>query len=76
MSVDSHLQCALDGFKSVKWNETMFEDLQWYYAEERVYAMRCKHGTDNEHYLLVEAGSPGEAISKAVFDLHKTGGVK
>lgn len=35
--------------------------------------MRCKHGTENEHYLLIKAESPGEAISKAVFDLHKGG---
>ena len=34
MNVDSHLQSAFDGFKNVLWHETMFEDLQWYYAEE------------------------------------------
>lgn len=73
MSIDSHLQSAFDGFETVRWNETMFEDLQWYYAEGRVYVLRCKHGTENEHYLLIKAGSPGEAISKAVFDLRNGG---
>lgn len=53
------------------WGETMFADLQWYYAEEGVYILRCKHGEPNEHLCIIRAKSADEAISRAVFDLHK-----
>lgn len=74
--LDCFIQIAVRELPNVKWQETLFEDLQWYYAEGRVYVLRCKHGTENEHYLIIKAGSPNEAISKAVFGLHKAGGAE
>ena len=54
-----------------EWKETMFDDLQWYYCESKIYALRCKHGTENEHIILVVADSADEAIAHGVFELHK-----
>jgi hypothetical protein len=62
---------VLTRLDSVLWRETMFADLQWYYAEEGVYILRCKHGEQNEHLCIIRAKSADEAISRAVFDLHK-----
>lgn len=62
---------VLKRLASVCWHETMFADMQTYYAEEGVYVMRCKHGTPNAHYCIIRAKSLDEAISRAVFDLHK-----
>ncbi len=62
---------VLKRLESVCWHETMFADMQTYYAEEGVYVMRCKHGTPNAHYCIIRAKSLDEAISRAVFDLHK-----
>lgn len=53
------------------WRPTMFEDLQVQYCEERLYALRCKHGTPNEHICLIREKSEDAAIARAVFDLHK-----
>lgn len=62
---------VLKRLASVCWRETMFADMQTYYAEEGVYVLRCKHGTPNAHYCIIRAKSLDEAISRAVFDLHK-----
>ena len=55
------------------WRQTAFEDLQVQYCEERLYAMRCKRGTPNEHICLIREQSEDGAIARAVFDLHKRG---
>lgn len=57
------------------WWETAFEDLQVQYCEERLYALRCKVGTPNEHICLIRECSEDAAIARAVFDLHKRGEV-
>ena len=57
------------------WRETAFEDLQVQYCEERLYALRCKHGTPSEHICLIRECSEDAAIARAVFDLHKRGEV-
>lgn len=57
--------------KSVRWKETMFLDLQTYEAGDGVYVLRCKHGEPNEHYCIIKALNEEDAISRAVFDLHK-----
>lgn len=57
------------------WRETAFEDLQVQYCEERLYALRCKVGTPNEHICLIRECSEDAAIARAVFDLHKRGEV-
>jgi len=62
---------VLKRLETVAWRETAFSDLSVYYAESRVYAMRCKQNSPNEHLLIIKAGSEHEAISRAVFDLHK-----
>lgn len=69
--LDRELHNVLDRLKNVLWHETMFEDLQWYYAEEGLYVLRCKHGTPNEHLCFILANSRDDAISKAVLDLYK-----
>lgn len=73
MTPDSSIHEALKGLDGVLWRDTMFADLQWYYAEEGVYVLRCKHGEPNEHLCVIRAKSANEAISRAVFDLHKAG---
>ena len=55
------------------WRQTAFEDLQVQYCEERLYALRCKCGTPNEHICLIREQSEDAAVSRAVFDLHKRG---
>ena len=62
---------VLKRLETVAWRETAFADLLVYYAESRVYVMRCKQNSPNEHLLIIKAGSEHEAISRAVFDLHK-----
>lgn len=62
---------AVDGLKNVRWRETAFADLQWYYAEDGVYVLRCKKGDPNEHLCVMRAKSADEAISRAVFNLYK-----
>ena len=54
------------------WRQTAFEDLQVQYCEERLYSLRCKCGTPNEHICLIRERSEDAAISRAVFDLHKS----
>lgn len=60
-----------DGLKDIAWNETMFKDLQTYDFGNGIFVLRCKHKEPNEHYLLIKAADVDEAISRAVFDLHK-----
>ena len=71
MIVDDAIHDAVEGLKNVRWRETAFADLQWYYAEGGVYIMRCKKGDPNEHLCIIRAGSSDEAISRAVFNLYK-----
>ena len=56
---------------ATEWKETMFGDLQTHDFGDNVFMLRCKHGEPNEHYLLIKAADVDEAISRAVFDLHK-----
>ena len=72
MITDDAIHEALQGLENVRWRETAFADLQWYYAENRVYVLRCKHGDPNEHLCVIEAKSADEAISRAVFNLYKS----
>ena len=72
MTTDENIHNALGGLNNVRWHDTMFQDLQYYYAEGMVYVLRCKHGEPNEHLCIVLANNPDEAISRAVFDLHKS----
>ena len=47
------------------WRQTAFEDLQVQYCEERLYALRCKRGTPNEHICLIREQSEDAAILRA-----------
>lgn len=69
--LDKDFHDVFKRLKNVRWRETMFMDLQTYYAEEGVYVMRCKHGEPNEHYCIIKANDVDEAISRAMFDLHR-----
>ena len=71
MIVDDAIYDAVEGLKNVRWRETAFADLQWYYAEEGVYVLRCKKGDPNEYLCVIRAKSADEAISRAVFNLYK-----
>jgi len=78
MNTDKAIHEMLAGLANVRWRGTAFEDLDWYYAEDEVYVLRCKHGTPNEHLLVVNARSANEAISLAVFGMKpkKEGGAQ
>ena len=71
MITEDAIHEAVDGLKNVRWRETAFADLQWYYAEGGVYVLRCKKGDPNEHLCVMRAKSAEEAISRAVFNLYK-----
>jgi len=70
MNIDKMIHGAMCGLaRGVLWRETAFADVQWYYAESRLYVIRIKHGQPNEHLRLIKASCPDEAISRAVFDM-------
>jgi len=69
--IDDAIYDAVDGLNNVRWRETAYADLQWYYAEGGVYVLRCKKGDPNEHLCVIRAKSADEAISRAVFNLYK-----
>ena len=71
MIIDDAIYDAVDGLNNVRWRETAYADLQWYYAEGGVYVLRCKKGDPNEHLCVIRAKSADEAISRAVFNLYK-----
>lgn len=60
-----------DELKKVKWNESAFENLDWYYCEEALYAIRLDKGTVRERYLLVKAKSASAAVSIGVLNVYK-----
>lgn len=71
---DFRLNRFLDEFSTLRWHETMFNDVEWYYAEERTYIIRIKARKDGDssrpmQYRIVKAGNPNEAVSFACFDL-------
>lgn len=66
MIFDEMANFIFDGLKSVLWRETMFEDVQYYYCENELYALRLKQGTRYERIVLIKARSPNEAISLGV----------
>ena len=70
---DNAIHEALDALNDVRWRETAFADLQWYYAEGGVYVLRCKKGDPNEHLCVIRAKSADEAIARVVFNFHKAG---
>lgn len=79
MNTDRAIHEMLAGLENVRWRETMFEDLDWYYADDGVYVLRSDAGTPNEHLLVVRAKSLDEAIALAVFEMtpkKREGGAK
>lgn len=60
---------AWNGLKKVLWRDTRYEGVQWYYAEERLYVLRVRAGQPNEHYLLIKADSPEDAIRRAIYNM-------
>ena len=69
MRPDDELHWAWEGLKKVLWRDTRYEGVQWYYAEERLYVLRMRAGKPNEHYLMINARSPEEAIRRAIYDM-------
>ena len=70
MMPDSAIHEALDALNDVRWRETAFPDLQWYYAEGGVYIIRCKHGKPDASLCAIRARSADEAVARAAFDLN------
>lgn len=66
-------QTAFKMLRTMEWKETTLSDLQTHDFGGGIFMLRCKHGEPNEHYCIIKAGSLDEAISRAVFDLHKPG---
>ena len=64
-------QTAFKMLGTMEWKETMFKDLQTHDFGGGIFMLRCKHNEPNEHYMLINAADVDEAISRAVFDLHK-----
>ena len=64
-------QKAFKMLGTMEWKETMFLDLQTHDFGGGIFMLRCKHGEPNEHYCIIKANDVDEAISRAVFDLHK-----
>lgn len=64
-------QTAFKMLGTMEWKETMFKDLQTHDFGGGIFMLRCKHGEPNEHYCIIKANDVDEAISRAVFDLHK-----
>ena len=62
---------SFDMLAEMEWKETMFLDLQTHDFGGGIFMLRCKHGEPNEHYCIIKANDVDEAISRAVFDLHK-----
>ena len=71
MTPDSSIHEALKGLDRVLWRDTTVAGVQWYYAEEGVYILRCNHGEPNEHLRVIWAKSAAAAIARAASDLHK-----
>ncbi len=69
MSPDIELHWSWNGLKKVLWRDTRYEGVQWYYAEERLYVLRVRAGQPNEHYLLIKARSPEDAIRRAIYNM-------
>lgn len=66
--IDHELHEILKRLSSeVLWHDTRFADIQYYYAEEGTYILRCKHGKANEHLCIVKARSVDEAISHTIW---------
>jgi hypothetical protein len=66
--IDEMANSFFNSLKSVLWRETMFEDVQYYYCENELYALRLKQGTRHERIVLVKARSFDEAISLGVME--------
>jgi len=64
-------QTAFKMLGTMEWKETMFLDLQTHDFGGGIFMLRCKHNEPNEHYCIIKANDVDEAISRAVFDLHK-----
>ena len=60
----------IDEFDGLAWNKTMFEDVEWFYAEERRYIVHLKKRPYRpEQFRIVKARNPDEAIAFACFDM-------
>ena len=66
MELDNALNSVVKDLANVRWRNTPFPGLQWYYAENRQYVLKYNNGR-TEHFMLVDAKSPSEAARKAGF---------
>lgn len=71
---DNQFNRIVDGFKSLPWRDTMFMDVEYYYAEEGRYIVHIKAREDEresrpEQFRIVSASNPDQAIAFACFDM-------
>lgn len=62
---DHDFNRIVDGFKDLPWRESVFDDVEWYYAEEGRYIIHIKAGENGckpEHFRIVKARNPDQAI--------------
>lgn len=62
--IDKELNDIVRRLETVEWRTTMYGYLQWYYAEEGLYVLKCNAGTETERIVLIRARSLQEAIAK------------
>lgn len=70
--IDIELNKIAAQFDGLNWCKTMFDDVQYYYAENRLYIVRIAIAKDEYVYCLTTASSPTEAIIKAVFRTYRS----
>lgn len=70
--IDIELNKIAAQFDRLNWCKTVFDDVQYYYAENRRYIVRIAIAKDEYVYCLATASSPTDAITKAVFRTYRS----
>ena len=65
---DYEFNRMFERLQNVTWRDSAYENVDWYYCEERLYAIRIDYGTNKERYVLIQAKNPTQAIGIAVMD--------
>ena len=65
---DFEFNRMFERLQNVTWKDSAFENVDWYYCEEGLYAIRIDKGTNKERCVLIKAKNPTQAIGIAVMD--------
>lgn len=76
---DRELNRIIRELETVNWRPTMFDDVQWYYAEERLYVLRIAgdskpDGHKPTRYMFLRAPSADAAIAAGLHEIRLKGG--